>query len=234
MLEEETFERFGYYPNDLKSKSKKKIIAQCDDCGKIRAITKQGYRPFCPHCVKKKEHISIETRERISKNHADFRGEKGGNWKGGLITIECGVCGKEKKVRPDQIKKGWGKYCSSSCNRKARRFPRHRTKLELFFEEICKKHNLPYKYTGDGSFWIGKKPSINPDFVNCNGKKIAIEIFGDYWHSPLLNRNIRYSQTFDGRNKILKEYGWKLVVFWGVDLLRVDAEQFILNKLGEV
>ncbi len=31
--------------------------------------------------------------------------------------------------------------------------------------------------------------------------------------------------------RILKKYGWKLVVFWHEDLVREDAEQFVLTKL---
>jgi len=101
----------------------------------------------------------------------------------------------------------------------------------MIFEEICKKYNLPYKYTGDGAFWIGKKPTLNPDFVECNGKKIAVEIFS-YWHDPLRrNGKVRYSHTYGGRKAILKQYGWKLVVFWQEDLEREDAEAFVLSTL---
>lgn len=114
---------------------------------------------------------------------------------------------------------------------KHRKFHKHHTKPELIFEDICKKYRLPYKYTGDGSFWI---KNINPDFVDVNGKKIAIEIFGDYWHSPILKRNIKYIQTYDGRKKTLKKYGWEMVVLWESDLLREDAERFVLSALKKI
>ena len=106
--------------------------------------------------------------------------------------------------------------------------PTNNTKPELIFEEICKKNDLPFKYTGDGSFWVH---NINPDFVECNDKKIAIEIFSDYWHSPLLNRKLKEDRTLPYRKRILKKYGWKLIVFWESDLKREDAEQFILIEL---
>lgn len=112
--------------------------------------------------------------------------------------------------------------------RKHVNIPTHHTKPELIFAAICNKYNLPFKYTGDGTFWIH---NINPDFVEVNGKKIAVEIFGDYWHSPLLKRNMRYNQTYEGRKKILKRYGWKLIVLWESDLLRKDAEAFVLLEL---
>lgn len=186
------------------------------------------------HEVKRSEHHFCNLKCQAKWQSKYQIGDKHPSWKGGLVIIKCAFCGKEKEVRPDLIKKGWGKYCSQSCNRKARKsFPQHHTKPELIFEVICKKHNLPFKYTGDSAFWIGKNPSVNPDFAECNGKKIAVEIFS-YWHDPLRRHcKVPYSQTYKGRKKILKKYGWKLVVFWQEDLEREDAEQFILNKLKQ-
>lgn len=102
------------------------------------------------------------------------------------------------------------------------------TKLEKLFANLAKRLGLSFRYTGNGTFWIG---DINPDFVECNGKKIAVEVFGDYWHSPLLNPNIRDSSTYEGRKKILSKYGWKLIVFWGGELKSPKAEEIVLKKL---
>ncbi len=115
-----------------------------------------------------------------------------------------------------------------SIARQNQRFPIKNTNAEISFKQICDKNNLPFKYTGDGSFWIG---NINPDFIHINGKKIVVEIFGDYWHSPLLRPNMGYYQTYEGRKNKLKKFGWKLIVFWESDLKRVDAEKFILSEL---
>ena len=190
ILEEETFEKFGYYSTDLKLQSNKKIVAVCDDCGQVRVRSKQGYRALCSSCA-----VKGERNPNYGKHHSE---------------------GTRKKM---------------SIARKHQHFPLHHTKPERIFEEICKGHNLPFKYTGDGSFWIGKSPSVNPDFVECNGKKLAVEIFGDYWHSPLLKNNLKYSQTFKGRKEVLKKFGWKLIVLWEGDLKRKDAEQFVLSTL---
>lgn len=51
------------------------------------------------------------------------------------------------------------------------------TSYEQCFIDFCEKHNLPFRYTGDGSFLIGSK---NPDFVDCE-RKIAVEVFCDYF-----------------------------------------------------
>jgi len=92
--------------------------------------------------------------------------------------------------------------------------------------KIIEKHKLPFKYTGDGSFWMG---GINPDFVESNGRKIAIEIFGKYWHSPLLNKGLEWKKTLPGRKGLLKKYGWKLIVFWEDEIYK--DEKYIINKL---
>ena len=211
ILEEETFEKFGYYPRDLKAKSNKKILATCDDCGKVRITSKKDYYSLCRSCGRK--------------------GERSSSWKGGKVKRICQSCGKVFPVKPSEIKDGNGRFCSLRCSRMSQKFPKHHTKPELIFETICKKYNLPYKYTGDGSFGISKNPGINPDFVEVNGKKIAIEIFS-YWHDPLRRLGkVRYSHTLKGRKKILRKYGWTLVVFWQEDLEGEKPEQFVLREL---
>lgn len=245
ILEEETYKKFGYYPSDLKPKSNKKILVACDGCGKVRMITRKNYRSLCFSCARK----------------GKCSGEKNIRWKGGKIKCVCQYCGNVFETHNAWIKKGGGIFCNNKCKykwrsenireekhprygkhhtketkrklckaRKHRKFPTYHTKPELIFEAICKKSNLPFKYTGNGSFWI---QNINLDFIDVNGKKIVVEIFGDYWHSPLLKKDIPYNQTYEGRKKILKKYGWKLIVFWESDLKRKDAEQFVLLELSK-
>ena len=100
ILEEATHEAFGYYPSALKSKSNKRILAACDICGEFKVTRKNEYRTLCGSCSLKGHTVTEETKRKISKvhkgktltaehkqhlsdNHADFRGEKSGSWKGG-------------------------------------------------------------------------------------------------------------------------------------------------------
>lgn len=99
--EKATFKKFGYYSTDLSSKSAKKIIAVCDDCGKTRVSPKSKYHTLCKSCEEKK---------REGKNNA--------NWKGGLTKRICKQCGEEFPVPPSRIKKGRGVFCSHKCNGK--------------------------------------------------------------------------------------------------------------------
>lgn len=212
ILEEKTYEKFGYYPSDLTRQSGKRILAACDDCGKVREMSKNQYRARCLSCAKK------------GKNHPQ--------WKGGEVKRICKKCNSEFSVKPYRIKIGGGKFCSRKCNgeynRRMVKMPKYHTKLELIFEEICKNNNLPFKYTGDGSFWIGK---LNPDFIECNGKRVVVEIFGDYWHSPLLNRNMKKHGTLEYRKQYYKRHKWIAIFIWESDLKREDTEEFVLSQL---
>ena len=146
------------------------------------------------------------------------------------VILKCEVCGKLIRRAPSRIKLN-GNYCSNSCTRKAIKIPKHHTKPERIFEQICKKNNLDFHYVGDGQLWIGKDKVLNPDFIEANGKKICIEIMGIYWHSPLLNKNLREDALQSYREKHYKKYKWQPIFIWDTDLLRKDAEVFVLNEL---
>jgi len=107
------------------------------------------------------------------------------------------------------------------------------TSLEKKFMEIIEKHNLPFKYCGDGSVLIGYK---NPDFVCTNGAKVCIEIRA---------RNI--CRVFQGespeewaRKRIehFKKWGWKCLVFFAYrehsKFRFVLSEDEIVAKIKEV
>jgi G:T-mismatch repair DNA endonuclease (very short patch repair protein) len=250
ILEEETFKKFGYYPCDLTRRSGKRILAACDKCGKIREINKDSYCACCKSCAQKGGNNnnygkipSNETRikmsgaqkgrkfslETIKKMCAAQKGEKHRRWQGDSVIHKCPECGRDFYLRPWQIKKGWGKFCSRSCSLKASKRNSHpqKTYPELIFEDICKQNGLPFKYTGNRTVWLG---NANPDFVH-NTRKLVCEVFGDFWHSPLLRRNLRYNETLEGRREQLKAEGYKLIVIWESDLKRKDAEPFVLYTL---
>lgn len=133
----------------------------------------------------------------------------------------------------------YGKHHTEETKRKLREMrkhlnlPKHNTVPELIFQEICKKNNLPFQYVGNGQLWIGKRGGrkLNPDFCELNGKKVVIEIFGDYWHSPLLNKNIKKYMTLDYRKAHYRKYGWKSGFVWESDLKQKNAEDFVLSLL---
>lgn len=83
-------------------------------------------------------------------------------------------------------------------------------KLETQLIQLINQNNLPYKYVGDGSFILGNK---NPDFINYNGKKQVIELFGQYWHTePMI------SQPIQERIDLFKSYGFECLIIWDYEL----------------
>ena len=71
--------------------------------------------------------------------------------------------------------------------------------LTLLFEN-------EYKFVGDGQFFIGR---YNPDFININGQKKIIELFGDYWHNLP-----GYKERDEKKINLYSEYGYKTLVIW--------------------
>jgi very-short-patch-repair endonuclease len=64
--------------------------------------------------------------------------------------------------------------------------------------------NFPneFKFVGNGSFII---EGLNPDWINCNGKKLIIELFGEPWHKK---------EEVTKRTDTFAKYGFKTLVLW--------------------
>ncbi len=75
-----------------------------------------------------------------------------------------------------------------------------------------------WKFTGDFSFTINGKC---PDFVNCNGQKKIIELFGDYWHRD---------QNPQDRIDVFKPFGYETLVIWESEMKKIEN---VKNKIRE-
>lgn len=73
-----------------------------------------------------------------------------------------------------------------------------------------------WKYTGDFSMTINGKC---PDFVNCNGQKKIIELFGDYWHE---------GENPQERIDAFRPFGYETLVIWGSEMKNSDA---VMNRI---
>lgn len=67
ILEEATFEAYGYYAQDLKPQSNKPIWAACELCGRFKATRKSHYYTLCPSCSAKERRHLEESNQKISK-----------------------------------------------------------------------------------------------------------------------------------------------------------------------
>ena len=101
---------------------------------------------------------------------------------------------------------------------------------------VILQNHLPeqYAYNGDFSCGISIGGKI-PDFVNVNGEKIVIEVFGP-WHDEKHMRDhfdegISWKRTEFGTKAHYSQFGYTCVVFWQEDLERKDVEAFVLSEL---
>lgn len=75
-----------------------------------------------------------------------------------------------------------------------------------------------YRFCGHGQVIIGNKI---PDFININGQKKLIEVFGDYWHR---------GDDPTARIRLFRQYGFETLVVWERELLSED-KQPVLDSL---
>lgn len=137
--------------------------------------------------------VSKETKSKMSES------KKGNNnyWFGKKMSIELrnklSISHLGKKHTKEQIRKILHRRPKSS--------------LEIKFENIINDNELPYKFVGNGEFIIERK---NPDFINTNGKKIAIEVY--YRKHKNMFRN-GLEDWKDNRKQVFSKYGWELLFF---------------------
>jgi hypothetical protein len=79
-----------------------------------------------------------------------------------------------------------------------------------------------WKFVGDGQVIIAGKC---PDFINVNGKKLIIELFGDYWHR---------GQNPNDRINIFKPYGYETLIIWEKELKDIPVVEQKLRRFVNV
>ena len=96
-------------------------------------------------------------------------------------------------------------------------------KLEQYMGDIIDEYNLPFTYIGDYKKRIG---GLNPDFIHNGGKKIVLEVLGNYWHTE---------DEFTKRKKRLAKEGYFCIGIWGSELKSNSKEEIrdkIIDSLG--
>lgn len=127
-------------------------------------------------------------------------------------------------------KEVWGNYTEEERDNRTHKISvslnERPTKPERTFMEFCKRNNLMFKYNGDNKICVN---GFYPDFISCSNEKVALDIFGRYWHEK--RKNLPERATEDYRRKKFEEYGWKLIVIWE-DELKELSDGELLNKLS--
>lgn len=199
------------------------VFNYCIDCNK--QICDVSYR--CRKCAAK-----IRNPESM-KNRRSYKGKKHPNYKEGRTLKKAYCIDCKKKLSKHayyykyqrclscsqrlKVMKQWGNEISRNIlvSRiiKGLKLKQNQleSKLNLLLNNI-----LPgeYKYVGDGEIIIG---GFNPDFINCNGKKKIIELYGDYWH-----KTMKYLERDPRRIKAYKKYGYKTLIIWEKELKDIE------------
>ncbi len=103
-------------------------------------------------------------------------------------------------------------------------------KDEKFLERVLQNHSPNiWKYTGDGRDGTVIGGHI-PDWININGKKQVIELFGEYFHDQRVNSRVKDSRTYDATIKHYQKYGFGCLIIWRRQLKDVDRILQIIRK----
>lgn len=113
----------------------------------------------------------------------------------------------------EKSKEKWENLDYQELQKKGRNIKPNRIEIKLmdFLEDF---QSGEWKYVGNFEFWIGGK---NPDFMNTNGNKKLIELYGNYWHK---------GENPQERIDHFKQYGFDTLVIW-------EKELKDLNKVKE-
>ena len=90
---------------------------------------------------------------------------------------------------------------------------RRPTGTEQRLIDIITEYDLPYKYVGAGEFLLDGK---NPDFLNIDGQKKLIEVFGEFWHKE---------GSEQARIDFFRQYGFDTLVLWHKDIMSKGKEE---------
>jgi len=157
-------------------------------------------------------------------------------------TYYCKVCGKKINRNTALYKSGLCKSCANkgklSCHfgkkedlkhkekriqktiRAVHQFPNKKEKLldDLLHQILFRE----YKYVGSGEVILC---GFNPDFVNVNGQKKIIELYGDYWHNLP-----SYKERDERRLIAYNKYGYKTLIIWEHELKNLEL---LVSKIME-
>ena len=146
----------------------------------------------------KGRHHSEETRRKMSESHK------------GIVFSE-----KSRRKKSESMKELWKNPIYAQ--KVAAKIKPNKPELKLN-NVLDKLYPNEWKFVGDGQLIINGKC---PDFVNVNGQKKIIELWGDYWHE---------GQNPEDRKKVFEPFGYKTLVIWESELKKMNRLEFRIHK----
>ncbi|MFH1398958.1 MAG: DUF559 domain-containing protein [Candidatus Woesearchaeota archaeon] len=106
---------------------------------------------------------------------------------------------------------------------KALQLKPNKSELKLFniLQELQPNN---WQFVGDGKIII---EGFCPDFINVNGKKLIIELNGDYWHKNTQEKDKRKIEVY-------KSKGFKTLTVWEKELQNINEVKNRILKFSEV
>lgn len=227
--------------NQAKGASKFKGIKRSPEvCANVRAgMLRAGVRPS-PQCIEAGHKARLAyhpTPEQAEKKRLANIGKHSAP-KSEETKVKIRETCKSRKWKPEHIearrqglKRKWASLTPEQRNSWIKSAMRGCARLPNKPEVIVRDMLMAiapneWQYVGDGAVIIG---GCNPDFINVNGRKLIIEVFGNYWHGI----KARYNSTPDARQAIFGEYGYKTLIIWESEVkdsqvLESKIRQFIL------
>jgi len=207
-----------------------KVEVVCPSCKQTRVVSRSMFNFIqagtntgcCQSCSLKGNkyrlgtHCSEETKSKMSmaslgkKKSKEHRLNMNKDKKGVALSQEH-----KEKLSKAHLGKKLSKEHIRKCLRR-----RPMSGLETKVQKVIDKHQLPYVFVGNGKFFIERK---NPDFININGKKTAIEVY--YKRHKNEFRNNGATGWMEERKQIFGKYGWQILFIEGTKL----TERKILN-----
>lgn len=127
---------------------------------------------------------------------------------------------------------GKRKNCSKQCQGAAQMIANGVNKTPTIPEQkiidIVSKHFPDFKYNGNGELAVVLAGMI-PDFINTNGKKQVIEVFGDYYHGQLC-KNWKDSEL--GKTMAYNSIGFDCLILWEHDIKSKKDEDIVATIEG--
>jgi G:T-mismatch repair DNA endonuclease (very short patch repair protein) len=182
----------------------KKVLRVCPICPREFEVhlyrTKRAKVLYCSReCLIKDPHSSLNKALEVRRRQHP------------RVSKTCPVC---ETLFTVPFSHGRRKYCSDQCKGVAHMAAMARRKEPTMPEQrikaILDRHFPEFKYNGNANLGV-VLGSMIPDFVNTNGKKQVIEVFGDYYHGKLCST---WKNSELGKKMAYNFIGYRCLVLW--------------------